>query len=279
MLETPKAQGANYAKIPEDEVETEMDNQQVTREEIGWIAGFIDGEGYIGITMYKNHSNSATKTVKVELNVCNTDICMVEKYISIMNKMGVNPYVKKSKKYKKYNGCNKKDVHEVKLHRMAPIQKILKVILPHLTGMKKTRALLIYEFLESRLWKYDKCKGMRSIPYTEREIEIIQECLRLQKRGTSETTRKAELLAHQRKAEDSIEKKCEMAAKMLKLRSKGLSQAKIAKECGLSEKSGPKVGWWLRRLYDNETPIQILGYFPKYPSGDFDDIVRPYVKA
>ena len=67
LLETPKAQGASSATILEDEVKTEMGNQQVTREEIGWIAGFIDGEGYLGIYMYRNHSGrvNGTKTVKV----------------------------------------------------------------------------------------------------------------------------------------------------------------------------------------------------------------------
>jgi len=159
------------------------------------------------------------------------------------------------------------------------LHRVLKIFLPYLTGMKKVRSELIYEFLESRLWKFEKCKGMRSIPYTEREIEIIQNCLELQKRGTSETIRKAELLAHQRKAMDSMESKCKMAAKMLKLRAEGISLQKIAVKCGFSPNSntGSKVGWWLRRLSNNETPIQMLGYFPK--SANFDDIVRPFAKA
>jgi hypothetical protein len=282
MLETPKAQGATNAKNLEDEVKAEMDNQQVTREEIGWLAGFIDGEGYIGISLNKNHSNGC-KTIKVEMSVCNTDKAMIDKYVAIINKLGSNPYLKKQKKYKCYNGDNKKDVYRATLHRMGPLFRVLKAFLPHLTGQKKTRAELIYEFLESRLWKSDKCKGVRSIPYTEREIEIIHRCLELQKRGTSETTRRAELEAHQRKADGSIEKKCAMAAKMLKLQAEGMSLQKIANECGFSKNpqtnSGSKVGWWLKRLHNNEAPIQILGYFPKAPFANSDDIVRPSAKA
>jgi len=295
MLETPKAPSATKATILEDEGmakgnilplfpwlgKPEMDNQQVTREEIGWLAGFVDGEGYLGISMYRNHSRDC-KTIKVELSVCNTDKEMIDKYVAIMNKLGSNPYLKKVKKYKKYNGDKRKDVYNAMLHRMSPLHRILKVILPHLTGMKKRRAELINEFLASRLWKSDRCNG-GPIPYTEREIEIIQECLKLQKRGTSETIRKAELEAYQRKTMDSVESKCKMAAKMLKLHAEGLSLQKIARECGFTTnpKSNPSgsAGWWIRRLYKNETPIQILGYFPKNPSASFEDIVRPYVKA
>jgi len=286
VLETPKAPSATKATILGDEGmatgKPEMDNQQVTREEIGWLAGFIDGEGYLGISMYRNRSHSSSKTVKVELNVVNTDEEMIDKYVAIMNKLGSNPYLKKAKKYKKYNGSRKKEAYVATIHRMSPLYRVLKVILPYLTGMKKKRGELINEFLASRLWKLDRCKG-GAIAYTEREIEIIQECLKLQKRGTSETIRKAELEAHQRKAMDSIESKCKMAAKMLKLRAKGWSFKKIARECGFSSNpntnSGGSIGWWIRRLYKNETPIQILGYFPKNPSASFEDIVRPYVKA
>lgn len=286
MLETPKASSAIKATILSDEGKRvgspEMDNQQVTREEIGWLAGFVDGEGYLGISMYRNHSRGC-KTIKVELNVVNTDKAMIDKYVAIVNKIGSNPYLRKNKKYKKYNGDKKKDVYTATIHRMSPLHRVLKIMLPHLTGMKKRRGELINEFLASRLWKTDRCKGVRGIPYSEREIEIIQECLKLQKRGTSETTRRAELEAHQRAAMQTMESKCKMAAKMLKLHAGGMSLTKIARECGFTTNpnSNPNgsAGWWIRRLYKNKTPIQILGYFPKNPSADFEDIVRPYVKA
>lgn len=269
MLEHPKAQGASQATILEDEEKSEMDNQQVTQYEIGWMAGFIDGEGYIGISMNGNHKTNSTKTVKVELNVCNTDESMIQKYVEIANRLGVNPYVSE----KNYRGC-KKNVFRATVHRMAPLKRMLDVIMPHLTGQKRIRAELINRFLDLRMRKSAQMPGV-AIPYSKEEIDIIHSCLKLQKRGTSEAIRKAEVAAHQLASGETIEKRCETARKILKLHTEGKCNRQIAIDLGYHANSGAKVGWWIKRLKSNAAPIQKLGYFPLYS----DDMVRPSAKA
>lgn len=270
MLEHPKAQGATEAIILEDEAYAEMGNQQVTQVDIGWLAGFIDGEGYIGISNGGNHPNSKIKTVRVELNVVNTDEAMIQRYVRIIKTLGINPFIKQRKNPKK----NGKPYIQVMVHRMAQCYRLLKAVLPFLTGSKQERGTLIFEFLESRLEKAKILPGT-SIPYTNREIEIIIECIKLQKRGTSETIRKAELSAYQRQGNKSIEKLCDKAWSILKLHKEGKTQTQIAVSLGHKPNHGSEIGWWIRRLKTNETPIQKLGYFPLYS----DDIVRPFAKA
>ena len=188
MLEHPKAQGATYAKILVDEANAEMGNQQVTQIEIGWLAGFIDGEGYIGISQYKTRNRRTSYSCAIQ--ICNTDEAMILKAQKIIQKMGINPYIK-ADGYKLKNKESHKNVWTLKVHRMNKIIPILETVNPYLTGTKKERGELVLEYCQSRLQSF--VPGSHYNIMTEREAQIIDFCIAKQKRGTSETTREAQL--------------------------------------------------------------------------------------
>ncbi len=185
MLETPKAQGATNAKILED---TRMDNQQITQLEFGWLAGIVDGEGYIGIQYYETRNGHMSVTA--EFSICNTDEEIIIKAQKIIQKMGINPYINGSS-YKLKNKPNHKQVWKLVIHRLNKVISVLEPIFPYLTGTKKERAILVLEFCKSRLSHF--VWGSNKNIMTDREIEIIESCITKQKRGISETTRKAQL--------------------------------------------------------------------------------------
>ena len=189
MLETPKAQGATYAKILEDETTVEMGNQQATQIELGWLAGIIDGEGYIGIQSYKTRIGHPSYST--EVSISNTDEKIILKAQDIMVKIGVVPYINSSM-YKTVNKPTHKAVWKLVVHRMNKNIRLLTASGQYLTGLKKERGELVLEFCKSRLSHYTPGSHKGNI-LTVREIEIIETCIAKQKRGASETIRKAQL--------------------------------------------------------------------------------------
>jgi hypothetical protein len=167
-----------------------LDNQQATLEDLAWLAGIVDGEGYIGMQLERIRRHSVVRRASVGLQISNTDEDIALKAVSIIKKIGVNPYLKVDSTALRKS--SKKIVYVVSIHRMAVLLKVLKPILPYLTGNKKTRAELVIEFCESRERNYIRGSHTKNF-YTDRELEIIDHCLPLQKRGAPETIRKAEL--------------------------------------------------------------------------------------
>jgi len=188
MLEHPKAQGASNATILVDEEKSEMDNQQATQIELGWIAGFIDGEGYIGVQEYKTRRKHPS--FKCAIQISNTDEVMILKAQRIFQKIGVNPYLRVYQ-YGLNNRPKSKTVWILVVGKMHKIVQVLESVNPYLTGMKKERADLILEYCQSRLKHW--VRGSHNNVISEREAQIVELCIAKQKRGASETTRKAQL--------------------------------------------------------------------------------------
>ena len=79
-----------------------MGNQQATDAELGWLAGIIDGEGWLGVSLetehwYREGKNTRQQSIKVEIKVVNCDPEIVVKTAQIMQKLGVNPYIRQPK--------------------------------------------------------------------------------------------------------------------------------------------------------------------------------------
>jgi hypothetical protein len=200
LLGTPKAFSDFLGNTREDT----MDDQQATDIEIGWLAGIIDGEGWIGMSLetehfYRKGYNTRQKSVKVEIKVVNTDPAIIVQTAMIMRKLGVNPYLRSSSRT-----GEKRDVYEASIKRMAPVQRVLQVIQPHLVGTKQQRANIMLQFIELRQTNpgvpnpayANGAKGRHGPgtirPYTVEELELVEQCRALQARsGASETTRAA----------------------------------------------------------------------------------------
>jgi len=174
-----------------------MDNPQETAKltEKAWLAGILDGEGWVGFSLSKDERSKTRRTiiVKTEIKINNTDKAIIDKCIAIFKKLGVNPYIR-NMKVKKI----RKRVYEVSTKNMTGVPKILRATLPYLTGNKHQRAKYMLEFIKLR-----KRSGMIEIPpklytgtgprklvapYTDREVELVEKCKQLQNPGSSETT-------------------------------------------------------------------------------------------
>ncbi len=181
-----------------------MGNQQATDAELGWLAGIIDGEGWLGMSVESEHNYRPTHhtrqhSIKVEIKVTNCDPEIVVKTAQIMQKLGVNPYIRQPATVLK---VNHKVHYEASIKRMAPVKRVLEAVLPYLVGSKLERAGLILQFIQLRTDNpgvanpayADNARGRRGPrtikPYSERELELVDQCRALQSRkGASEATR------------------------------------------------------------------------------------------
>lgn len=180
-----------------------MGNQQATDAELGWLAGIIDGEGWLGMSVETEHwyragYNTRQKSIKVEVKIPNCDRAIVEKSAEILTKLDVNPHIRTCGHAP--NG-NNRQAYEVSIKRMKSVRHILETVRPYLCGTKAERADLILRFIELRQTNPGmpnpayadgkKAKGPRTIrPYTEEELTLVERCRALQSRkGASETTR------------------------------------------------------------------------------------------
>jgi hypothetical protein len=82
-----------------------MDNQQALTEfEKGWLCGFFDGEGYVGMNICGNYS--AMKKLKTRrhtimvprLILSNTDYAAIMKYSDLMNRAGIGVHIQTGRK-------------------------------------------------------------------------------------------------------------------------------------------------------------------------------------
>lgn len=143
--------------------------QKCSPTELGWIAGIIDGEGYIGISKLRN-KNRAKMHGKIQwtgprISVASTTICMQKELARIFGSGEI--HLKQNKR------DNQRDTYAWALSSSREVGAFLTVIEPLLV-VKKHQAGIVKEFSLRRL------KGNR---YTTWEDDAITKIVQLNKRG------------------------------------------------------------------------------------------------
>lgn len=137
-----------------------MGNQQetLTQAEIGWLAGIIEGEGSITMNARKKQWKGWNGFgVDMQIYAVNTDAGIIEKSVSILRKMGVEPHILETKTvpipHKRKDGtyCSEKTIMYVNVNRMRDILTVINAIIDHMAGEKKSRASLIRQFIIRRI--------------------------------------------------------------------------------------------------------------------------------
>jgi hypothetical protein len=134
----------------------------------GYIAGLLDGEGVVSIVSVRRRDgeNQHWKPYVGITNTCKDALEFVVKQIGGF-RFSTNKGVMCSH--------SKKPVYRIILVKHKDVLEFLEMIMPYLI-IKKKQAELVTEFCKSRLTKPNHA------PYDEREMEIIAEVKRLNKR-------------------------------------------------------------------------------------------------
>ena len=140
-----------------------------------WMAGFIDGEGSIGLNQeYDIRKGAGYFHYRPSLQIVNTDRGSIEifyKYIGCGDFRMVN---RDKLGYRK-----QQPVYRLNVRKAEPLLRFLKEIEPYLT-IKKRRAQLVIEYIENRLSKPGRG---RYNPKTEADKEIWGKLMLLNLRG------------------------------------------------------------------------------------------------
>jgi len=144
-----------------------MDNQQAKAEfDMGWLVGFIEGEGcfHLARQQYKRQK----PTLRPQFSVAGTDFELIERAGSIIKSLGVGTlYVRK--RPSRINDERKKDQLEVAVIGMKRCVKLLPQIIPYMTLSRKRKAAeKLLEFCEHRL------SMPHGTPYGAKEFSFAQ---------------------------------------------------------------------------------------------------------
>jgi hypothetical protein len=181
----------------------------------------------------------------------------------ILKRLHIKTFMRTDKKH-----VYRKQAYRVQVRDISNMILLLQSIGKYLTGNKAERANLILEFC--MLVKNNHVRGSRYQNYSIRELEIVDLCLPLQYRGTSETTR----LARLEKVKNFIDERKNKIGLHVLHKKKELS----CSFCGnkvLRWPSLTKKHVFCSRLCMANYQIQTKNY----RSSNREDIVRPCVRA
>lgn len=139
----------------------EFGNQQERLYIIGWLIGFVEGEGTLTITK-SNKRKNGKYSLFPSLQISNTDIHLIEFAQINLKKLGIGSYIYHKK------GINRADSHTLYCGGYKRLSKLIPIILPYLIA-KKRQAELILEYVNNRknLERWQK--------YSLRDLEIVKE--------------------------------------------------------------------------------------------------------
>lgn len=137
-----------------------IDNQQATDMELGWLAGIIDGEGYIG---FSRQNAKKVRSIRPDIQIVNCDPDVILKTRRILNLIGINPYIRERVHNKKNWSRN----YILQMSKFSHVKKLIDTIGHLLTGEKAKRAKLMIELVNSRITKTKRDW------YTEYELSLV----------------------------------------------------------------------------------------------------------
>ena len=154
----------------------DRDNQQqsVQETELAWLAGVLDCDGSVQITIPRATRARQHRVVNVWISFDNTDAFLINRIIDILDRLGIGHYDAEKNIRPCYGENGKVYLSEKKIclfcriSKMQHIQTLLGQLLPYLVGQKKALSQIILRFVGRRL------KQGRT-PYEEDDLIIVRD--------------------------------------------------------------------------------------------------------
>ncbi len=151
----------------------DRENQQVIVKETdkAWLAGFLEGDGYITMSSYlaaKKKKDSGL-VVSPVIGFSNQDALLIERAKKICDALaGGGVWLSENNKDFAYSYPSKYNtVINLSVRRLSACSKILEALIPYLAGQKAARARLLLEFVNRRM-------SHPSQPYDSEEIGMVR---------------------------------------------------------------------------------------------------------
>jgi len=153
-----------------------IDNQQatVTETELAWLAGVLDSDGSVQLTMPQSTRAKRQRVVNVWVDFSNSDAGLIEKASDIITRMGISFHLanKKVKPIFKEGGGKflprKEICLAIRIGKLSNAKIILEQLIPYLASQKGPASRLIVNFCKTRIPKGRK-------PYDLEDVLIVKE--------------------------------------------------------------------------------------------------------
>lgn len=152
-----------------------MGNQQERLElDLAWLAGILEGEGWVSLALVKSNQKNGKNTPAFSPNIgmVNCDFTIMYKVISILEFIGIKFRKSHRKAFIASDGRNRKEKLEVSITIHGYIKKFIPIIMPYMIGQKKNRCLKLLEFLDIRA---NKPRSGINSKYGREEYNIYKE--------------------------------------------------------------------------------------------------------
>lgn len=152
----------------------ELDNQHGTIEtNLAWLAGMIEGDGWISIQTYSAPGSKFNRAVKPTIGVSNQDARIIQAVKAIWLQLGVEGWIGEASPTA--SSYSTRTMYAISTSKISNVNKVVKAILPYLRGEKLARAELVYEFTERRMKQKNLTYDVEDIGILKRFIDCFTE--------------------------------------------------------------------------------------------------------
>lgn len=155
----------------------------VSEFDIGWLAGFLEGEGSVCLTINRHKNRTQTLRVAPKVIWTNCDHRMIQKCVDILECMGVDrSQVLKNARNNPTalvkNGS--KTIYYVYVEGLSRIGRLFTFIAGRIVGEKAERVDVLHRFIQRRLALAEKLQ-LQHLHYDQIDVNLMLEFLALTK--------------------------------------------------------------------------------------------------
>ncbi len=183
---------------------------------VGWLAGIVDGEGTVSLTISRRANRSQMIRTTPRVSIANTDAGIIDRCLLAFEKIGVGNY-RQDIRRKPGNVCGVPvakflPVTVLEVTGLKRVRLLLNAIRPFLAGAKANRYDLLLTFIEGRIGYVESSKKAHNMAYRKEDIDNAIAFLRVTKSKNIENVTKI-LNEHTREARvDSAETSAKKSA-------------------------------------------------------------------
>ncbi|WP_147383928.1 hypothetical protein [Noviherbaspirillum sedimenti] len=162
---------------------TNTTKARVSGLDIGWLIGFLEGEGSICLLVNRRKNRTQTLRVVPKVIWTNCDYAMIEKCVDILKRMGVDSVVPEKNPRNNPNGLVKngsKAIYYVNVWGLSRIGRLFSFIGGRIVGEKAERVDVLHRFIQRRLALAEKLQ-LKHLHYDQVDVKLMLEFLVLTK--------------------------------------------------------------------------------------------------
>lgn len=151
-----------------------MENpKKISDIDLAWLAGIIEGEGWVSLILYKNRQAKGHHTPNFTPNIgmVNCDKAITNKVKFLFDALGITYRIQHRKAYIGSDGISRKEKVEISIISHKNIRPLAEAISPFMVSEKKERLNKLLEFLDIRK---AKPKSGPNSKYGAEEFEIYK---------------------------------------------------------------------------------------------------------